>query len=53
MLGPDRRETREVTYLGRTIRWGQDGVRWSANLKHVEAFRAPGGYSRPIERGWI
>ena len=31
MLGPDRGETREIQYLGRTVNWGQDGTRWSGN----------------------
>ena len=36
IVGLDRGENCEV--LGRTIMWGRDGIRWSGNSKHADAF---------------
>ena len=34
MLGPDRDDDKEVTILGRTVRWTDEGVEYEADMKH-------------------
>ena len=34
MLGPDRDDDKEVTFLGRTVRWTDEGIEYEADMKH-------------------
>ena len=35
MLGPGRDEVREISFLGRRIRWGEDGLSWLGDTKQT------------------
>ena len=36
MLGPDKKDDKEVVILGRTLRWKEWGIEWEADKKHRE-----------------
>ena len=38
MLGPDADEAQEIKFLGRKIRYTQDGLEWEGDDRHVKAF---------------